>query len=368
MNSFRIGITGADGFLGWHLRAYLHGEANVTTTLANRATFQDPRALERFAGNADAIIHLAGMNRGDGAEIWRANTELAQLIIDACDRAGAAPHVVFANSTHHLRPGPYGESKRAAAERLAAWASRSGAKFTNVIMPHLFGEHGRPFYNSAIATFCHQLVNDESPRIIDDGEVELLHSQAVVRDILRIVRVAETGEIRFHGHKMRISRALAQLTAFIATYRSGAVPSIATDFDLDLFNTLRSYLFPERFPLRLDKHSDDCGSAFNVLRTPCGGQCFLTTTSIESTRGNLYHRRAFNRLLITHGEAIVRIRRLFKERVHEFHVSGVSPCCIDLPTLHTHSIANIGQDDLVTLHWAHGFPESDSFDTHEEQV
>jgi UDP-2-acetamido-2,6-beta-L-arabino-hexul-4-ose reductase len=367
----RIGITGADGFLGWHLRAFLHGESGVTTALATRATFQSPEALARFAGEVDAIVHLAGMNRGDEIEIRRSNVELAHKISDACELAGVAPHIVFANSTHHVRPGPYGESKRAAAEHLATWAERHGARFTNLILPHLFGESGRPFYNSAVATFCHQLAIGELPRIIDDGEVELLHAQTVARDILQIVsdvRGATTGEIRGHGHKMRVSQTLARLTELFAAYREGAIPSITSDLDWDLFNTLRSYLFPQRYPLTLRRHADSCGSRFAAVQTPIAGECMITTTSVAATRGNQYHRRTFSRLVVVHGNAIIRIRKLFAERVYEFHVNAAAGNCVDLPTLHTYNISNIKQEELVTLHWVNGHSDSVQSDTYNEQV
>ena len=357
----RIGITGADGFLGWHLRAFLHGEGGLIVIPATRATFQDPDALMRFASSVDAIAHLAGMNRGSDDDIRQVNRGLAEALVRACDRTGVAPHIVFANSTHHTRAGAYGESKRAAAEHLAGWAQRTGAGLTNLILPHLFGEHGRPFYNSAVATFCHQLAGGETPRIPEDGEVELFHAQATASEITRSIRERATADIRPHGRKMRISAALARLTELLSQYRGSRLPSITDDFDHDLFNTARAYLFPAHYPLEPAERET---ALRETVATAQDGHCLTITTVPGATFGNRYHRRTFSRVLVLRGKALVRVRRLLKDEVHEFVVSGDTPALIDMPTLHAHNIANVGHGDLEMLLWTRG-PESD---TYEEQV
>ena len=66
----KIGITGCDGLLGWHQRAYLKTmDGGHEVRLANRATFAQPESLAGFVQGLDAIIHLAGMNRGADAEV-----------------------------------------------------------------------------------------------------------------------------------------------------------------------------------------------------------------------------------------------------------------------------------------------------------
>ncbi|MGH8678944.1 MAG: NAD-dependent epimerase/dehydratase family protein, partial [Burkholderiales bacterium] len=143
-----VGVTGAYGFLGWHLRALLHAESDLRAVPAGRDTFDDPQRLRAFVSGVNAVVHLAGCNRGADQEISKTNIALAERLATACEAAGARPHVVFANSTHHTRSSAYGESKRIAAERLAEWSGKSGATFTNLVLPHVFGESCRPFYNS----------------------------------------------------------------------------------------------------------------------------------------------------------------------------------------------------------------------------
>ena len=72
------------------------------------------------------------------------------------------------------------------------------------------------------------------------------------------------------------------------------------------------------------------------------------------TRGNHFHLRKFERFAVISGDAVIRLlRRLFDDTVHEFAVSGAEPVFIDMPTLHTHSIENTGNGELMTLFWSH---------------
>ncbi|MFI9653098.1 NAD-dependent epimerase/dehydratase family protein, partial [Guyparkeria halopsychrophila] len=81
----------------------------------------------------------------------------------------ARPHLLYANSTQRERDAPYGRGKRAAHHVFAEWAEIFGGPYTELVLPHLFGEGGRPYYNSAVLTFCHQLANGEEPTINGSG-------------------------------------------------------------------------------------------------------------------------------------------------------------------------------------------------------
>ena len=120
-----VGVTGADGLLGTHVRAYLHGLADVEVRAAGRQTFEDGE-LNLFVAGCDAIIHLAGMNRGDDALVAETNVALALQLIAALGAAGSRAHILFSSSTHIERDTPYGVSKREVASLLVDWAERSG--------------------------------------------------------------------------------------------------------------------------------------------------------------------------------------------------------------------------------------------------
>ena len=62
------------------------------------------------------------------------------------------------------------------------------------------------------------------------------------------------------------------------------------------------------------------------------------------------------------------MRKLLTSHVIECDLDGDSPSFVDIPTLHTHSITNTGDNELVTLFWTDEFYDPDAPDTYFEEV
>lgn len=363
-----IGITGAEGFLGWHVRAYLHSQG-IAAVCATRATFVKSDKLAEFVGQCDVIIHLAGMNRGDDAEIERTNVALTEQLISACVVTGRCQHILFSNSTHvATRDTAYARSKRACAGLLQQWADNQGAIFNNLILPQIFGEGGRPFYNSAVSTFCHQLAVGDTPKIIQDADLELLHAQRAAEYIYQLIGQAKSGEARPAGVALTVTELLHKLSEAKDFYTAQLIPPLQDSFELDLFNTYRAYLFPQHYPVSLLRREDERGSLFEAVKSLHGGQCFISSSKPGVTRGDHYHRHKIERFLVLSGEATIRVRKLFSQEVADFSVSGARPQYVDMPTLHTHNITNTGAGELVTLFWSHEIFDPAQPDTYMETV
>jgi UDP-2-acetamido-2,6-beta-L-arabino-hexul-4-ose reductase len=330
--------------------------------------FGDPSRLQRIIRQVDAVVHLAGMNRGEEQEIERVNVDLTRQLIAACQQANVSPQVLLANSTHRGRDTAYGRSKRQSADLIAAWASEAQSIFTDLVAPNIYGEGGRPFYNSVVATFCHQLASREEPKIIQDSQLELVHAQSVARAIVVAVEGRTSGEVRVRGDQLSVSECLLKLQSFDRSYRGHLIPELKTDMDLDLFNTYRSYLYPQYYPVTLQLHSDTRGRLYEAVKSLHGGQCFISTTKPGITRGNHYHTRKLERFVVLNGDAVIRIRKLLTKDVVEFKVSGAAPQYVDMPTFCTHDITNTGHGDLTTLFWAHEIFDPERSDTIREPV
>jgi len=361
----RVGITGAYGMLGWHMRCRVFAQEGWEAIPAGRETFASEEALDRFAASCDVIVHLAGVNRAsDPAEVRERNPGLARELVAALQRTGARPHVLYSSSTHARGDSEYGVAKREAGRILAEWAAAAGALYTELVLPHVFGEGGRPHYNSVVHTFCHQVVAGETPEINGAGQLELLHAGAVTQLIVDAVQQGTTGELAPAGSPITVGELWQRVQELHAGYfEQQIVPQLASAFDLALFNVYRSYLFPEHYPLALTVHADDRGNLFEGVRSHRGGQTFVSTTRPGITRGNHFHFGKVERFLVLRGEADIAIRRMFDDQVHRFRVSGESPVYLDMPTLHTHSITNTGDGELLTLFWAHEIFDPQAPDT-----
>ena len=348
----RIGITGASGFIGWHFRCRLFGLKEVETIMLDDAAFNDPEAMRSFVVSCDAIVHLAGMNRGEEDAIYETNVRLTQTLIDACEAANVRPHILFASSTHRTRETAYGRSKKESEVRLRAWSERAGSSVTVMIFPNVFGEHGRPHYNSAVATFCDQIYKHEPSEINREGMIELVHVQEVAAHIVRFILERQTGEVRIQGTEINVGELYDLLSSMMREYESGIVPRLDRPLRTALFNTLRSFLPSDWAPKYPEKKTDERGWLFEAIKSENGGQTFISKTNPGITRGNHFHLRKVERFCVISGSAEIKLRRLFTDEIRVYRVDGEKPCWIDMPTLWTHNISNIGSSELITAFWS----------------
>jgi UDP-2-acetamido-2,6-beta-L-arabino-hexul-4-ose reductase len=364
-----IAITGADGFLGWHLQARLRALGSNDVVGISRATFDDPEHLRTALAGADVVVHLAGVNRGRPDEVENGNEELAQQLIRALDATGQALRLVYADSIQAGSDSPYGRGKVRAASLLGEWADRRGVTLIDVLLPNLFGEGCRPDYNSFVATFCQRLATGGAPVVDVDREVELLHAQDAAQVLIAAMEEGGPGICRPAGMPYRVSDVLARLRDISTTYATGRLPDLTDPFILSLFNTYRSYLYPAQVPCPLKVSSDFRGTFVEAVQSlGGGGQTSFSTTKPGITRGNHFHLRKVERFVVLTGEATIAIRPIQRATVSMFEVSGDRPVFIDMPTLHTHNITNRGSTELLTLFWINELFDPADPDTFAEAV
>ncbi|GAB97095.1 putative polysaccharide biosynthesis protein [Kineosphaera limosa NBRC 100340] len=380
----RVVVTGAAGFLGWHTRARLATlgvfEGAGLTSLG-RAQWEPESLAEavRGLGPDDLVVQLAGINRGADDNLAAGNVGLARDLIDALEAARANPTVIFAGSNyadddHPGRDTPYGRGKRAAGEALRDWGARASAPVVEFRFPGLFGEHGRPDYNSFVATFAHRIANGAQPEVVGDRELPLIHVQDAVALLLGAAHAARVGEapgqrvVHPLGRPVLISAMAQRLRELHATYApAGDIPALRDTFDVRLFNTLRAAMWPSAYPFRPTAHRDERGALVETVRVHpagSGGQAFVSTTRPGFTRGNHVHLAKIERFQVISGSGVIRLRRLLEGPVLEFAVDGEHPAVIDMPTLWTHSIENTGDTPLVTAFWANELLDPQHPDTY----
>ncbi len=360
----KVVITGAEGFLGWHTRARAHALTDHEVVPVGRSTWPDLRS--QVVG-ADAVIHIAGVNRGEPQQVEEGNVALARDVADAIAASGSAPRIVYANSIHTGADTPYGRGKREAAAVLARGADELGSRFVDVRLPNLFGEHGRPAYNSFVATFTDCVIDQRVPSI-EDREVTLLHVQPAAQVLLDALTTTQE-HLRPDGTRTTVQGVYDTLHAANALYERGDIPPLGSDLDLDLFNTLRAARFPDHYPIRLEPRSDQRGTLVETVRAHDGqGQTFVSTTNPGFTRGEHYHLRKVERFVVLSGRARISLRRLFSDQVVSYDVSGDDPVALDMPTMWVHNITNTGTTELTTLFWTHDLFDPAATDTYPEPV
>ena len=370
LDAKQYALTGGDGFLGWHTKLAAHANGATTADIPV-GDYLDPDFAVETLESSDVLIHLAGVNRGSDAEVADGNRRFAQQMADvlrACENPPA--EVVYSNSIQALNGGIYGDAKTEAGNILAGVCEELGLTFRPVLLPNVFGEHGRPFYNSVVATFSHLLATGEGdPEVKQDRELTLIHAQNVADWLIGAIDEDEAEEL---FETASVSEVLAILREFRQVYAAGHIPDVSTPFRRDLFNTYRSYLAserPESIPLHLVRHADNRGSFFEVVRSLGGtGQSSFSTTEPGVSRGDHYHRRKIERFAVLSGSTVMRLRRMFTDEVLEFEVDGDDPAAIDMPTGWTHNLTNTGDDTLYMHFWTDDLFDPANPDTIPEAV
>jgi len=386
---YKVGITGQAGFVGTHLYNTLGlCPQEFTRVPFEDAFFDDPGRLEDFVKECDVIVHLAAMNRHEDPQvIYDTNIRLVKQLIRVLEDTGKKPHVLFSSSTQEERDNPYGRSKKEGREMLASWAERNGAAFTGLIIPNVYGPFGNPYYNSVIATFCHQLTRGEQPKIEVDGEIKLIYVGELAGVFLKEVRRQKsedgdhTSKIENRKSKIknthvsctstiRVSELLSKLTGFRDNYfEKGIIPDLTDSFDRYLFNTFLCFIdHVSFFPFMLKKNTDDRGSFVETVKLNSGGQVSFSTTRPGITRGNHFHTRKAERFAVIKGKARIQLRRIGTDKVLDFYLDGENPSFVDMPVWYTHNITNIGEDDLYTIFWINEFYDPSDPDTFFETV
>lgn len=361
----KVAVTGAHGFLGWHLACRLAATRGIEPLRLSREDLADVERLAERLDGVDTVVHVAGVNRaGSDEEVEGGNVRLAERLAAAL--GDGRVHVVYANSVQADGDSPYGRGKRRAADVLAALPGT----LADVILPNLFGEHGRPAYNSFVATFCHEVAAGRRPAVTGDRAIPLLHVQDAAQALIAAAERREDHEARPAAEPRRISEVLAMIEKFHEVYAGrGEVPDVSTPFARDLFNTYRAFLFPHGYPIHPQVHADQRGTLVETVRSHGGtGQSFASTTVPGATRGDHYHLRKIERFMVIHGEAEIALRRLYHDDVVRFRVSGTKPAFVDMPTMWTHNIRNVGEEDLVTVFWADQLLDPQAPDQYPEKV
>ena len=296
------------------------------------------------------------MNRHESEQvIFDTNVGLVNKMVESLDRTKSSAHVFISSSTQEERDNLYGRSKRIGRELLVSWAERSEGKVTGLLIPNVFGAFGKPFYNSFIATFCYQLTHGQQPTIAHDGLVNLIYVQELVDEIIAEIDRGEHTAQYVVGPttSKNVSEVLSLLENFKSTYlERGEIPALHSAFELNLFNTFRSYMeHQDIYPRFFQLHTDSRGSFVEIIRMGVGGQSSFSTTFAQTVRGNHYHTRKIERFAVIKGKALIQLRKIDTDEVMDFYLDGAHPSYVDMPIWYTHNIKNIGEEELYTMFW-----------------
>lgn len=379
-------VTGAGGFVGKNLCAALMNikenkdrtRPNITIDEIFEYDLDTPPALlDEYCAKADFVFNLAGVNRPkEQSEFMAGNFGFASTLLDTLKKHGNTCPVMLASSIQATRIGrykdsDYGKSKLAGEQLFFDYAAETGAEVLVYRFPNLFGKWCRPNYNSAVATFCHNMANDLPITVSDPAiELELLYIDDLVFEMLDAL---EGGEHRcdFDGliavpcdtgrfcavpatYRVTLGEIVTLLESFKAQPQTLVMPEIpAGSFAKKLYSTYLSYLPPQKIAFPLKMNVDARGSFTELMKTTSCGQFSVNISKPGITKGQHWHHSKWELFVIVSGHGLIQERRIGSDEVLRFEVSGERIEAVHMLPGYTHNIINLSDTEpLVTLMWA----------------
>jgi len=352
----KILVTGAKGFIGKNLIAEMKNREYEDIFEYDRDT--DPSLLDEYCKEADFVFHLAGINRPkELSEFMEGNFGFTFDLLDSLKKHNNTCPVMISSSIQAEFDNPYGESKKAGEDLLFSYGKETGAKVLIYRFPNVFGKWCRPNYNSAVATFCHNVAHDLPIKVNDPSvTMNLVYIDDVVNELINASegkgnRVNSFFEIPI-VHTITLGEIVDLIYSFKNSREDRSVPNMSDEFAKKLYSTYLSYLPEDQFSYDLKMNVDPRGSFTEFIRTPDRGQVSVNISKPGITKGNHWHHTKNEKFLVVSGKGVIRFRKIDSEEVIEYFVSGDKMEVVDIPTGYTHNIENLGDIDMVTIMWA----------------
>lgn len=379
----KILITGSNGFVGKNLSAELRNiNEGKTKNYLIKAPLEiieydvdtDPEMLDKYCSQANFVFHLAGVNRPkDQSEFMEGNFGFTSVLLDSLKKHDNKCPVMISSSTQALLDNPYGQSKKAGEDLLFDYSQQTSAPVLVYRFPNVFGKWCRPNYNSAVATFCHNIANDLPIKVNDPSvQMTLVYIDDVVKELINALSGNPNKEGDYCKVACEHNVLLGEITDLIYSFKESRknlmVPHLDEPFTKKLYSTYLSYLPEDRFSYPLKMNIDDRGSFTEFIKTPERGQVSVNISKPGITKGQHWHHTKNEKFMVVSGQGVIRFRNINSNKIIEYHVSGEKLEVVDIPVGYTHNIENLGTTEMVTIMWANEPFNPEHPDTYFEPV
>ncbi|MCI8327967.1 MAG: capsular polysaccharide biosynthesis protein CapF [Lachnospiraceae bacterium] len=364
----KILVTGAKGFIGKNLITTLNNirtgkdkSFNLTEdlTIYEYDIDSNESLLDIYCSDCDFVFNFAGINRPkEQSEFMEGNFGFASTLLDMLKKHQNYCPIMISSSIQAELDNPYGQSKKAGEDLMFQYGKETGAKIYVYRFPNVFGKWCRPNYNSAIATFCNNIVNGLPIQVNDPSVVmNLVYVDDVVAEL--ILALKGENHINKQGycyvptvHTITLGEIVNLIYSFKESRENLYVPDMEENgFVKKLYATYLSYLPTNEFSYPLKMNVDERGSFTEILRTEDRGQFSVNISKPGITKGEHWHHTKNEKFVVVSGKALIQFRRIDSDEVIDYHVSGDKIEMVDIPTGYTHNIINEGDTDLVTFMW-----------------
>lgn len=242
----RIGITGAKGFIGKHIINALKNKKNVELFYCDLPSCDilKPGSFKKFIEGKDVIIHTAAINRGTDIEVVVGTVVAVNNLISVVEKLKNKPKIIYLSSIQAETETIYGLSKKLAEIMLKDFSEGAKTAVSIFRLTNVFGERCKPFYNSVVATFCHQIANSKKITIHSQSrnkKINLIYVKNVADLIVKEALIKRKNPSYFKRVFSKNEIKIGELAKLIESFKVGNFKQ-KTSFDKNLYKTYLSYL------------------------------------------------------------------------------------------------------------------------------
>lgn len=348
-------VTGSNGFIAKNFIQFLSEQQEIKILSFNRQSSDED--LTDAVEKADWIVHLAGVNRPiNEQEFIEGNISLTQKIANLLQESNKKTPVILSSSIHAELDNAYGQSKLGGEQVLLNLNKTQGNPVYICRLANVFGKWSRPNYNSAVATFCHNIANDLPILINDSGAViRLVYIDDVVENFWRMIQGSYNSNQYFliePEYQITVGELAHIIKAFKNSRNTLTTLPVGTGLTRALYSTYLSFLQPSQFDYTVPKHGDERGVFVEMLKTPNAGQFSYFTAHPGITRGGHYHHSKTEKFLVIKGKALFKFKHIITDEYYELKTSGEEARIVETVPGWTHDITNIGEEEMVVMLWA----------------
>ncbi|WP_060983171.1 UDP-2-acetamido-2,6-beta-L-arabino-hexul-4-ose reductase [Vibrio splendidus] len=361
----KILVTGSNGFIGKNLCFQL--EEQGFTDIIKIGRDDSIEQLNDALAQADFIYHLAGVNRPIVEDEFKhGNADLTSHIVAMLKKLNRSTPILLTSSIQAEYANPYGESKALAEEAVSEYAKQSKAKVYIYRLPNVFGKWCRPNYNSVVATFCYNVVNDLPVTVNDpEAKVNLVYIDTVCEHFIHhLISDEPCGAQSIKPiYPTTVGEIANTLQAFKESKESLITENVGTGFIRALYSTYISYYSPEQFSYTVPAYTDPRGAFCELLKTKEAGQFSFFTAHPGITRGGHYHHTKNEKFLVIKGEAKFRFENIATGERYEKDITGDDYTVVETVPGWSHDVTNIGESELIVMLWANEIFDRETPDT-----
>ena len=198
-----------------------------------------------------------------------------------------------------MQSNPYGRSKLAAEEAVRGYGAATGAPVHVIRLPNVFGKWCKPNYNSAVATFCHNIARGLPIQVNDPAApLTLVYVDDMIERFMQLMNGSRHCEEERRGNPgsldCRASLAMTEvapqytttvgeLARLVQSFKDSRVTlmteRVGSGLVRALYATYVSYLPVEAFSYAVPQHADPRGVFVEMLM-------LSTWKSLITTKGD----------------------------------------------------------------------------------